>query len=110
MARLAELTDESQDSRTTLRHAKLLYGMISEALAEAVQSLRAQAGDKTDAKERLELIRLHQKTLQTVIDLEVGLEKRGSESNGTVAVELDLDAARAEIHRRISGIRSAEGA
>lgn len=109
MSRLAELEQDQEGSRTTIRHARLLYAMISEALVEALEALRAQKSDRTDAKERLELLRLHQKALQTVIDLEVGLEKRGSEGGGRVAVELDLDAARAEIHRRISGIRAARG-
>lgn len=81
--------------------------MMAEALAEAIGALRADAENKNGAKDRLELIRLHQKALQTVIDLEVGIEKRSGDGPGARSGELDLDAARAEIHRRVSGIRAA---
>ncbi|MEL6236569.1 MAG: hypothetical protein AAFR46_19405 [Pseudomonadota bacterium] len=83
--------------------------MMAESLAEAIQALRSQASDRAQAKEQLEVIRLHQKALQTVIDLEVGLEKRADTESAGGSGELDLDAARDEIHRRVSGIRAELG-
>ena len=83
--------------------------MMSQALVEAIEALRPPSGDKAEARERLEVIRLHQKALQTVIDLEVGIEKRGRQDAAPAGEELDLAAAREEIERRISGIRASLG-
>ncbi|WP_157982117.1 hypothetical protein [Oceanicella sp. SM1341] len=87
-----------------------MYETLSEALAAAIADLRDEAGqDPATARARLDLIRSHHKALQTVIDIEVSLEKRSKEPGGAGAGALDLDAARTEVWRRVARLQGAGG-
>jgi hypothetical protein len=74
-----------------------LYRDLSVALRRTIEDL-----DKTadGGKGHADLIRSHQKSLQSVLDLEASLGQRSKAGGG--GVELDLDAARAEIRARLA--------
>ncbi|HEU0221577.1 MAG TPA: hypothetical protein VFR34_05120 [Paracoccaceae bacterium] len=101
--------DECIETSALIGHARMVYRGLSEALAEAISTLRQGEDRSADAKGRLELIKSHYKALQTVIEIEVGLGKRNKGGDGSGAAELDLAAARDEIHRRISLLRAEGG-
>jgi hypothetical protein len=83
-----------------LERAMDLYRDLSVALRRAIDGLQADADTSGGPKGHLELIRSHQKSLQTVLELEASLGKRTKAGGG--GVELDLDAARAEIRARLA--------
>ena len=78
-----------------------LYRDLSLALREQIARLTedTDAGGDT-IKGHAELVSLHQKSLMSVLDIEARLGKRTQASAG--GVELDLDAARAEIRARLA--------
>ncbi|MEM9011801.1 MAG: hypothetical protein AAGE18_11270 [Pseudomonadota bacterium] len=84
--------------------ARALYTELSQSLLRRVQRLREEPDGPADPKGCEDLVKAHYKAVQTALDYEVTLGKRaGREANGTDGtVALDLDAARAEIRRRIA--------
>lgn len=95
-------------SEEMLQNAQQHYADISKALKEAEQRLRNS--DDEEAKKIPELIRMHWKSFQTAFDLEINLEKRDRERAGIVhEYALDLDAARAEVGRRLACLKAAAG-
>lgn len=89
---------ESHDS-AMLDAALELYRDLSLALRGHIAKLKEDAGAGGGNSEgQADLIR-HQKSLQSVLELEARLEKRTQAASD--GVELDLGAARAEIRARL---------
>jgi hypothetical protein len=101
--------DDADGTSAILGHARLVYRELSDALADAIGLLRSGHEDERGAKAREALLKSHYRALQQVIAIEVRLGKRNAEHGGTGAVELDLAAARDEIHRRLARLRSTGG-
>lgn len=79
-----------------------LYRDLTVALMERIALVRAGASDKdTDCKATEAAVKGHQRTLQTVLEIEASLEKRSRPRAGG-AGELDLAAARGEIVARLA--------
>jgi hypothetical protein len=88
-------------SSIALDAAHELYRDLTLALRGQIARLREDAGASGDTlKGQTELITLHQKSLLSVLELEARLGKRTQAGGG--GVELDLDAARAEIRARLA--------
>jgi|SRR3954470_13229536 hypothetical protein len=78
-----------------------LYRDLSVVLSGQIADLKAgTAGDDAGSKVERALL-AHRKCLQTVLDKEASLDKR-SRSGGGTSIELDLDAARAEVIARLA--------
>ncbi|QDL93087.1 hypothetical protein FDP22_15625 [Paroceanicella profunda] len=104
------IDSEKATSAALIGRARRMYEMLSEALASAIADLRDEEDqDPAGARARLDLIRSHHKALQTVIDIEVSLEKRSREIGGASEGVLDLDAARAEVWRRLARLQGTGG-
>jgi hypothetical protein len=80
-----------------LARALDLYRDLSVALKRTVDDLNQTADG---GRGHADLIRSHQKSLRSVIELEASLGQRCNATGG--GVELDLDAARAEIRARLA--------
>lgn len=89
-----------------LAHAQQLYHNLTHELARAIRVLNSGAEDQA-AKGRAETIKAHRKALQTVLEIEIQLAKDNREPGKTH--EIDLEAARAEIYRRLDRLASARG-
>lgn len=89
-----------------LAHARQLYQNLAQELSRAIRVLHVDAEDLT-AKGRAETIKAHRKALQTVLDLELQLANKSQKPEK--ANELDLEAARAEIYRRLDRLAAAGG-
>jgi hypothetical protein len=90
---------EDRDS-DLLERAMDLYRDLSLALRRTIDGLQEAADTSGEPKGLEQSIRSHQKSLQSVLELEIGLAKRQNARDG--GVELDLDAARAEIRARLA--------
>ena len=77
-----------------------LYRDLTVALRGRITLL--EAGTCDDGQCAAAQAALHRKALQTVLDIEAGLAKRTGSTDGRASVELDLDAARAEIVARLA--------
>lgn len=77
-----------------------LYRDLTVALRGRLTHL--EAGTSDDVKGAADAVAAHRKALQTVLDIEASLAKRTKASDGGSGVELDLDAARAEIVERLA--------
>jgi hypothetical protein len=93
---------ESASDREVFERSIELYRDLSVALRERITHLKTEAGGSAGGPCRRELILRHQAALQSVLDLEAGLGTRVGRSGETSGVELDLDAARAEIRARLA--------
>jgi hypothetical protein len=91
--------DRAADSDRLARTLEM-YRDLTMALRDRITLL--QTGAKTDCKDATTLVREHQKALQTVLEIEVSLAKRGNAWSDGAGHELDLDAARAEIAARLA--------
>ncbi len=101
---------------TTFTRAVSLYDSLAAALEEAIKSLRARTTqaaaeweDSAPSKTLLELIKSHQKALQTVLDFQSRLLKEdrshrcaASGLSANPAGVLDLQAARDEVRSRLA--------
>ncbi len=80
-----------------------MYRDLSLALRDRITLLKVKVGEDPACRDTLEAIKAHNKALQTVLELEVGLARqsriRGAGEGGG---ELDLAAARAEIAQRLA--------
>jgi hypothetical protein len=92
LARDSDLLERSMD----------LYRDLADALRKQISGLQdaADFGGDTKGLNLEQAIRSHQKSLQSVLELEIGLAKR--QDARAEGVELDLDAARAEIRARLA--------
>jgi hypothetical protein len=90
----AENRAESSDA---LERAFGLYRDLSEALSGRIAQLKAGI----DGKDGEKALKEHARSLNTVLDIEVDLGRRWKAWGG--GVELDLDAARAEVLARLAG-------
>ncbi|MEM7523765.1 MAG: hypothetical protein AAF360_08435 [Pseudomonadota bacterium] len=86
-----------------LEHARKLYDDLSEELSLALDTLRSEQPDP-EAKGRAETIRSHRKALQTVLEIQIQFVKQNEERGAPDAI--DLQAARAEIIRRLDRLSS----
>lgn len=80
-----------------------LYRDLTVALRRQITLL--EAGDYDDDKSGKAVgdkAASHRKSLQTVLEIEASLAKRTKATDGGSGVELDLDAARAEIVERLA--------
>lgn len=85
-------------AHAVLARARKLFADLAEALEAEIHRLRAEhQEDDGPIKTVTDLIQRNQKALQTVLDIEAKLLGRAAE-----APQLDLEAARAEIARRLA--------
>ncbi|WP_340109100.1 hypothetical protein [Pikeienuella sp. HZG-20] len=99
-------TGDTDKVERLLAHARQLYQNLAHELTCAIRVLHSGAEDLA-ARGRAETIRAHRKALQTIIDIELQLAKetrRPEQSH-----EIDIEAARAEIYRRLDRLASAGG-
>ncbi|QIE54516.1 hypothetical protein G5B40_03145 [Pikeienuella piscinae] len=89
-----------------IAQARQLYQNLGYELAKAIRVLHSGAEDLA-AKGRAETLRAHRKALQTVLDLELQLRKESQ--NPEKSNEIDLEAARDEIYRRLDRLATAGG-
>lgn len=88
-----------------LLQARAHFAMMRDAIAALCERIRA--GDSTEEKRIEPALRAFAKAMQTALDLEIDLEKRIRQRRGeTGAVEIDLDAAKAEIRSRLARLRA----
>ncbi|WP_249578503.1 hypothetical protein [Thermohalobaculum sediminis] len=104
--------DESTEVRSTLRHARRIFASLARELEAETRRLRKRAREgapddgETDrkAEERLKIVadlaNRTQKAWQTVNEIEVKLMK-AAEADVPGRTVIDLEAARAEIARRL---------
>ncbi|MFV0473506.1 MAG: hypothetical protein ACK5MQ_04790 [Pikeienuella sp.] len=89
-----------------IANARQLYQNLGNELAHALRILNSGAEDLA-AKGRAETIRAHRKALQTILDLEAQFERE--QGKLTTGNEIDLEAARSEIYRRLDRLAAAGG-
>ncbi|MEX2520478.1 MAG: hypothetical protein WD969_14245 [Paracoccaceae bacterium] len=89
-----------------LTHARQLYHNLAGELAKALRVLNSGVEDEA-AKGRADTIRAHRKALQTVLDLELQLARDTGKAETTH--EIDIEAARTEIHRRLARLAISGG-
>ncbi|MEM8870648.1 MAG: hypothetical protein AAGB10_04545 [Pseudomonadota bacterium] len=92
--------DMATDER--LAKARAVYATIFRALQASLEKLETEEDTTGDARNRQELFRAHLKQFQSVFEIEGSLDKYGTSAD---AARLDLDAARAEISKRLAWIR-----
>ena len=83
-----------------LERTLALYRDLTVALRDRITLL--EAGTESKAEAVADEVRRHQRLLQTVLEIEASLGKRTKASDGGAGLELDLDAARAEIVERLA--------
>lgn len=97
---------DAEAAERLLTHARQLYHNLAGELSKALRSIGAEAEDGA-AKGRADTIRAHRKALQTVLEIELQLVKDAQrEGAGHV---IDLEAARAEVYRRLDRLAPAGG-
>lgn len=108
---MAKASGSSAAVRRAFERACALYDEFATTLTGIIMRLRAQ-DDANSALERreLDLIKAHQKAVLMVLDFEAQLLKRRIGAAADGEIRIDLDAARAEIARRIARIESAQRA
>lgn len=79
-----------------------LYRDLSVALDVKIEQLKAGHGSKEDWKDCDEALKALQRTQQSLIEAEARLVKRTDARGAGAGVELDLDAARAEVVARLA--------
>lgn len=90
------------DQSDRLARSLELYRDVSVALRRRIEDLKVEDPlSDIDCKKAAAAIAAHQKALQTLLDLEVRLEKQRSTPVRGDGLELDLETARAEIFSRI---------
>ncbi|MEE8454189.1 MAG: hypothetical protein V3R90_05450 [Limibaculum sp.] len=97
-------TDKAAENLSTLARARKLFADLSRSLDGEIDRLQAamETEDSPDrTKELAEKVRQNQKSLQTVLDLEVKLMREADKQRPGEGV-IDLDQARAEIARRLA--------
>jgi hypothetical protein len=84
-----------------------LYNSLSDSLLDVIKILKkkSETGDPLSKDER-EVVREHQKALVMVLGFETDVMKRHG-ATFTDSASLDLDAARAEIARRLARLKDA---
>ena len=96
----------AQPVNPTLSDALMLYRSLGDQLSRAIERLGGGKDDNLpDAKSHNELIRSHQKALQTVLDLEQRYNEQ-QEREAAGRRYLDLAAARDEVLGRLARLRS----
>ena len=85
-----------------------LYRDLSVALSGQIARVKADTGGDADFKDPTDVLKAHQRALQSVHDAEASLVKRSRAEGYGGSGELDLDAARAEIRGRLA-LRAANG-
>ena len=94
--------------RRAFQRALTLYDELATSLTSVIMRLRAQAdGGKALEREELDLIKSHQKAVLVVMDFEAQLFKRRIGAAVASKRPIDLDAARAEIGRRLARLADA---
>ena len=97
-------TDKAAENLSTLARARKLFADLSRSLDGEIDRLQAALETEDDparTKELAEKVRQNQKSLQTVLDLEVKLMREADKQRPGEGV-IDLAQARAEIDRRIA--------
>ncbi len=90
------------DTAARLAKARAVYAAIFRALQASLEKLEAGEDTSADVRHRTDLLRAHLKQFQSVFEIEGSLDKYGTSA---AAARLDLDAARAEISKRLAWIR-----
>ena len=95
---------QSTQVQSTLDRARKLFADLSVALEAEIDRLQFQEeGEIDDARIKIvnDLIRQNQKTLGTVLEIEAKLMKQSEARQNASASVIDMEAARAEITRRL---------
>ncbi|MCC6007599.1 MAG: hypothetical protein JJU40_07965 [Rhodobacteraceae bacterium] len=89
-----------------IARARALLHRVEEALREGADRLR----EEPEARQIQSILGTYHKALLTVIDMEDRIVSRQRNTEGAGPGRLDLEAARAEIGRRLACIRDARDA
>jgi hypothetical protein len=99
-------TDASAGLNARLQDALALYRSLSDQLNRAIARLSQPEDDALpEAKARNEMIKAHQKALQTVLELEQRAAEQ-DERDAAARRYLDIAAARDEVLGRLARLRS----
>jgi hypothetical protein len=103
MVRKTSLAPEAV-TRRTLAHALALYDSLADELAQAIEIFR-EKGELTEAQTAT--LRSLQKSLMMVLDFDSQLSRKRRVVADGPHRTLDLDAARAEVARRLARLAAA---
>lgn len=95
---------EGERVKALFAYAEKLYMNLSAELERALAALGSGA-DGLATKVSAETLRAHRKALQTILEIELQLFGDKKKSGG--AHELDLEAARTEVYRRLDRLTNA---
>lgn len=103
-----EISPEGVPFTDMLTEAEALYRETAEDLIQVIR--RVRRGDLDEAKAAVQAVRDLKLALQLVTEERARVEKLGKQVAGAVGgAGLDIDAARAEIGRRLACLREAGG-
>ena len=92
-----------EDDGELLKDARFLYRHLTNVLSEAIVAIQANGCLVEREAEHLANVRKHYNALIQLINLEADLVKRSGKTERAIGgAELDLDAAREEISRRLA--------
>lgn len=89
---------DAETAERIVEEARRLYYDLASELARALGTLRSGTEDP-EAKSRADTIRAHRKALQTILDIQTKFVSEADKGGG--GYEIDLEAARREIHSRL---------
>ena len=103
------MTQPSGDAETAerlLAHARQLYQNLAGELSKALRTIASDVEDEA-TKRRAETIRSHRKSLQTILEIELQFIKDSQKAEPSHVI--DLEAARAEVYRRLDRLATTRG-
>ena len=108
---MTEKSDDLAHAREMLSDAMFAYRAMARELRATIERLSQSVLDPDEARKRNEILKSHQRQLFQVIEMEADLARRSKTDGGDRpgSSELDLDAARDEICRRLSKLAEARG-
>jgi hypothetical protein len=108
---LARVPPPQARAKKAFDRACALYEDIAATLTQIVIALQSQGSSAEPlGRAEMDLIRIHQKSVLTVLDLEAQLlKKRTGDAAGAPRRGIDLDAARSEITGRLARLSPAGG-
>jgi len=103
-----ETPDGGSRAEEILGRARRHHAEIGSVLEQAL--MRMKQGEEADMRAFSATIQAYWKSLQTVLEREIELEKRAFEQGERLrGGALDLEAARAEVGRRLACLKAARG-
>ncbi|WP_175478809.1 hypothetical protein [Rubrimonas cliftonensis] len=105
---VAKSPDAQRAARKALQHACAIYEELATTLTAVIMHLRNEEGRRPLDPDEMGVIRAHQKAVLMVLDYEAKLLRRHVGVQRASERAIDLDAARAEVARRLAGLAGAQ--